>query len=616
MYSPTIMKSENHPAQPDNTPERSDHTFHIPVMGSGFTIDTPLNVARYGISSVVSLVDDVIIEQLRKFHCQKANEPYEEIKSKDEDSRARRITAYLNLLDKLVKHQVKELQASPFENDSEITRYYRLLPDSSKSKQLYKDMLACNDPSQKETMQNKLRKLAVPGSIDVNIMTKLNCARYQGGQKLSKEFNDAMSALRGYAESKLDSAIVFSAGLNQQIYTYITEFKDFFIDKNDYIKKKIVLKVSDYRSASIQGKLLAKTGLWVSEYRVESGLNCGGHTFPGKGYMMGPILEEFQKKKIELIEKLHSVYNKALARLKMPPQASPHNLNITVQGGIGTADEDQLLLKHFGVNATGWATPFMLTPEVARMDDENRQRLMEASGDDIFLSKSSPIGVPFWNMRTSSSEEARRARIAAGKPGSACPKKFLCFDEEFTDRPICKASRAYQEKKLVSLETEDLTNEQCAMLKDDVLAKSCLCHDLGGNVTRPYGIDPEASPAVCCGPNIRYFSKLTTLEEMVDHIYGRISLLTNMERPHIFVQEITIYIQHMETEIERFCLKISDKKIQYFEEFRQHLLNAVDCYTKIAKETAEEQRDRLCAELQALQKQINAISLDLCPATT
>ena len=40
------------------------HSFHIPVMGTGFTIDTPLKVARYGISSVISLVDDVLIEQV------------------------------------------------------------------------------------------------------------------------------------------------------------------------------------------------------------------------------------------------------------------------------------------------------------------------------------------------------------------------------------------------------------------------------------------------------------------------------------------------------------------------------------------------------------------------
>ena len=34
------------------------HTFHIPVMGTGFTIDTPLKVARYGVSSVIQIVDD------------------------------------------------------------------------------------------------------------------------------------------------------------------------------------------------------------------------------------------------------------------------------------------------------------------------------------------------------------------------------------------------------------------------------------------------------------------------------------------------------------------------------------------------------------------------------
>src|SRR3990167_7728942 len=99
----------------------SPHTFHIPVMGTGFTIDTPLRVARYGISSVVSLVDDVLIEQMRKFHCQKEGEPYEEIKIADPDSRARRITAYLNLLDRLVKSQVHSLQAASFGSGSEIT---------------------------------------------------------------------------------------------------------------------------------------------------------------------------------------------------------------------------------------------------------------------------------------------------------------------------------------------------------------------------------------------------------------------------------------------------------------------------------------------------------------
>ncbi len=45
------------------------HSFHIPVMGIGFTIDTPLKVSHLGIDSVISLVDDILLEKLRKMYC-------------------------------------------------------------------------------------------------------------------------------------------------------------------------------------------------------------------------------------------------------------------------------------------------------------------------------------------------------------------------------------------------------------------------------------------------------------------------------------------------------------------------------------------------------------------
>ena len=37
-------------------------------MGIGFTIDTPLKVAQYGMDSVISLVDDILLEKLRKMY--------------------------------------------------------------------------------------------------------------------------------------------------------------------------------------------------------------------------------------------------------------------------------------------------------------------------------------------------------------------------------------------------------------------------------------------------------------------------------------------------------------------------------------------------------------------
>ena len=42
-------------------------------MGTAFTADTPLKVAQYGIDSVISIVDDVLLERLRKFYSEKNN---------------------------------------------------------------------------------------------------------------------------------------------------------------------------------------------------------------------------------------------------------------------------------------------------------------------------------------------------------------------------------------------------------------------------------------------------------------------------------------------------------------------------------------------------------------
>ena len=104
----------------------------------------------------------------------------------------------------------------------------------------------------------------------------------------------------------------------------------------------------------IQGNFLAKKGLWVSEYRIESGLNCGGHAFATDGFLLGPILEEFKNKKDELIQSAYSLFTNALASKNKIVPSEPPVLKITVQGGVGTAEEHQFLLDHYQVDAVGW----------------------------------------------------------------------------------------------------------------------------------------------------------------------------------------------------------------------------------------------------------------------
>ena len=587
--------------------KNGSHSFHIPVMGTGFTIDTPLRVAKYGISSVIPLVDDVLVEQVRKYHCEKHGEPYEEISNRDQDARALRITAYLNLLDRLIRPQIEALQASPFEDGSEITRYFEMLPETP-LKRAYGEMLATTEPKAKARMQEDLRQNAVPGSIDVNIMTKLDRDVYWDGKKLPAEFTDAMAALRGFANSTLNSSVVFSAGINQRLYTYAATFDDFFPDDNGELKKRIILKVSDYRSASIQGRFLAKRGLWVSEYRIESGLNCGGHAFATDGYLLGPVLEEFKEKRQELTETLHAAYTKALADRGWSVNNEPHEMSITVQGGIATALENEFLLRYYMIDRTGWGTPFLLVPEVTNVDNAHLEKLLAATDGDVYLSDASPLGIPYWNLRTSASEETRRQHIREGKPGSICLKGAARLNTEFTEIPICPSSRVYVKRKLQHLPEEGLSAEQLAAAKESVLRKSCICHDLGGSTTLKYDIDPAATPSICCGPSILDFSKISSLEEMVAHIYGRLSLMTNKERPHMFIKELMLYIDHLREETKNFSLKLSFRTPAYFSKFKKNLLEGVEYYHRLAGQFIEEQRKQFLDDLKVLKDEIERIA--------
>ena len=100
-------------------------------MGLGYTIDTPVKVARFGISSVVSVIEDDLVELMRKYYCEKEREEYKPIGKEEIDHRANRITQYLNLLNKIVERQIMQLKGESFEGHTEIEKYFRLLPANS-----------------------------------------------------------------------------------------------------------------------------------------------------------------------------------------------------------------------------------------------------------------------------------------------------------------------------------------------------------------------------------------------------------------------------------------------------------------------------------------------------
>ena len=80
--------------------------FHIPVMGTAFTADSPIKVGHYGINTVIALADDVLLERLRKYYSRIYDLSYKEIKNDTKDYRADRITSYLNMVNKVVSARI------------------------------------------------------------------------------------------------------------------------------------------------------------------------------------------------------------------------------------------------------------------------------------------------------------------------------------------------------------------------------------------------------------------------------------------------------------------------------------------------------------------------------
>ena len=567
------------------------HKFHIPVLGLGYSIDTPLKVARYGISSVMSIVDDELIERMRKYHCQLNGEAYNPITKKDVDFRAARITAYLNLVAKLVDRQFTELKNLPFEPGNDLCRYFELLPESSQRRHGYDLMVDYPDGRQKQYFQYLLKQEMTIGSIDVNIMSKVDKMNYTAqGESTGEQNTDALAALRGFAQSNLQSAVIMSAGMNPRLYSYLETFADFFPDAEGCLRKKIILKVSDFRSAFIQAKFLAKKGLWVSEFRVESGLNCGGHAFATEGFLLGPILEEFKQKRVEMVQELFQSYHYALFEKDITCDAAPHQ-KLSVQGGIGTASENEFLLNHYRVDATGWGSPFLLVPEVTNVDNDTLHQLEHAGEADFYLSGSSPLGILFNNFKNSTAEAQRLKRLENDRPGSPCTKKYLCTNTEFTDKPICTASREYQNLKLQQLETLELAEAEYEKQYETIVEKIRLCEGLCASAYIKYDMlkpRENRAVAVCPGPNLAYFSGIYSLEQMVNHIYGATDLLDKIKRPHMFIKELNLYIDYLQTDLRAQINELNDKKKKQLSKFKLQLQEGIAYYKGLFAESTSQ----------------------------
>ena len=97
-------------------------------------------------------------------------------------------------------------------------------------------------------------------------------------------------------------------------------------------------------------------------------------------------------------------------------------------------------------------------------------------------------------------------------------------------------------------------------------------------------------------------------DELIDHIYGRIDLLKDKARPHMFVNEMKLYVDYLKDEMRRTKLRLVNHSPAYFETFRANLIEGVTFYRTRIKDRLRHGREAFDSGLQALVDELESLN--------
>lgn len=197
------------------------------------------------------------------------------------------------------------------------------------------------------------------------------------------------------------------------------------------------------------------------------------------------------------------------------------------------------------------------------------------------------------------------------------PSKFVALNKEFKETGLCTASREYQYLKLKELDTLDISKEEKTKKYNQIIEKSCICVGLGTSAL----ITNNASTAktgdgvsVCPGPNMAYYSKIMSLKNITDHIYGRDNVIVNKDRPHMFIKELNLYFEYLEHKLEEVKTSMDKKQKRYLVKFKRNLQQGITYYSDLfssQKDRFIEIKSTLIETLASKEKQLELIGVEI-----
>jgi hypothetical protein len=99
---------------------------------------------------------------------------------------------------------------------------------------------------------------------------------------------------------------------------------------------------------------------------------------------------------------------------------------------------------------------------------------------------------------------------------------------------------------------------------------------------------------------------------MVSHIYGKLNLLNDIDRPNLFVNELNLYVDYLKKDISKHLQDMSDKKVKYVSKFKEQLQIGIDYYKQLIPKITDQSevyRKKMLFEIEEIEQQLQQLKL-------
>jgi hypothetical protein len=99
---------------------------------------------------------------------------------------------------------------------------------------------------------------------------------------------------------------------------------------------------------------------------------------------------------------------------------------------------------------------------------------------------------------------------------------------------------------------------------------------------------------------------------MIKHIYGATDLLGKIKRPHMFIKELNLYIDYLQTDIQAQLKDATDKKKKQLSKFKLQLQEGINYYKSLFTESTNQTSQLLqewVHELTTSEKELGGINI-------